>query len=202
MEALGGRGGTASTYSWPRHWMGWVVSVTSWPRFRRRKRTPLSHWKGGWVGPRAGLGTESRGKILLPLPGIEPRSPGFDRWTYTIYRTAVTWIHHTVPSRNSLVSKPLNGNYMKLSLSSVVKWSVSSRGSSVSIVSDCRLDDRATEVRSPGQAKNFPFSLRVPTSPEAQPASCPMGTGDSFPGINADWAWRWPLTSIGEVKNE
>jgi hypothetical protein len=188
MEALGGRGGTASTYSWPRHWMGWVVSVTPWPRFRPRKRTPLSHWTGGWVGPRAGLDTEFRGKILLPLPGIEPRSSGFDRWTYTISRAAVTWIHHTVPSRNSLVSKPFNGIYMKLPFSSVVKWSVRSPGSSVSIVSDCRLDDRATEVRSPGQAKNFPFSLCVQTNSEAQLASCPMGTGGSFPGINADGA--------------
>jgi hypothetical protein len=28
------------------------------------------------VGPRAGLDTEAIGKILLPLPGIEPRLPG------------------------------------------------------------------------------------------------------------------------------
>jgi hypothetical protein len=28
------------------------------------------------VGPRAGLDTEVRGKILSPLPGIESRSPG------------------------------------------------------------------------------------------------------------------------------
>jgi hypothetical protein len=28
------------------------------------------------VGPRAGLDTEARGKILSTLPGIEPRSPG------------------------------------------------------------------------------------------------------------------------------
>jgi hypothetical protein len=28
------------------------------------------------VGPRAGLDTEAAGKILSPLPGIEPRSPG------------------------------------------------------------------------------------------------------------------------------
>jgi hypothetical protein len=28
------------------------------------------------VGLRAGLDTEVRGKILSPLPGIEPRSPG------------------------------------------------------------------------------------------------------------------------------
>jgi hypothetical protein len=28
------------------------------------------------VDPRTGLDTEARGKILSPLPGIEPRSPG------------------------------------------------------------------------------------------------------------------------------
>jgi hypothetical protein len=38
-------------------------------------KTPGTHWTGGWVGPRAGLDTEVRGKILLPLLGIEPRSP-------------------------------------------------------------------------------------------------------------------------------
>jgi hypothetical protein len=36
------------------------------------------------VGPRAGLDTEARGKILLPLPGIEPRSPGRPVRTQTL----------------------------------------------------------------------------------------------------------------------
>jgi hypothetical protein len=38
-------------------------------------RTPGTHCTGGWVGPRASLDTEARGKILSPLPGIEPQSP-------------------------------------------------------------------------------------------------------------------------------
>jgi hypothetical protein len=38
------------------------------------KGTPVpTEQEGGCVNPRAGLGTEARGKILLPLPGIEPR---------------------------------------------------------------------------------------------------------------------------------
>jgi hypothetical protein len=41
-----------------------------------RERTPGTHCTGGRVGPRAGLDTRVRGKIHLPLPGIEPRSPG------------------------------------------------------------------------------------------------------------------------------
>jgi hypothetical protein len=53
----------------------WVVSVTPRPRFTPGERTPGTHCTGGWVGPRAGLDTEARGKILSSLPGIEPRSP-------------------------------------------------------------------------------------------------------------------------------
>jgi hypothetical protein len=52
----------------------------------------------------------------------------------------------------------------------------SSLGSSVSIVSDYGLDDRAIGVRSPAGAKDFSSNLCVQTSSEAHPASCP------FPG--------------------
>jgi hypothetical protein len=34
-----------------------------------RERTPGTHCTGGWVGPRAGLDTEARAKILLPSAG-------------------------------------------------------------------------------------------------------------------------------------
>jgi hypothetical protein len=63
-----------------------------------------------------------------------------------------------------------------------VKWS---RGSSVSIVSGYGLDDRAIEVRSPVEAKDFSSSLCVQTGSEAHPASCAMGTGRPFPGGKA-----------------
>jgi hypothetical protein len=53
-----------------------VVSVTPRPRFCPGEGTPGAHCTGGWVGPIAGLDIEARGKILLPLPGIQPRSPG------------------------------------------------------------------------------------------------------------------------------
>jgi hypothetical protein len=45
---------------------GRVVSFTPRPRFSPRERTPGTHCSGGWVGPRAGLDTEDRGKILCP----------------------------------------------------------------------------------------------------------------------------------------
>jgi hypothetical protein len=57
-----------------------------------------------------------------------------------------------------------------------------SRVSSVSIVSDYGLDDRAIGVRSPAEAKGFFSSLCVQTGSEAHPASCTMGTGGPFPG--------------------
>jgi hypothetical protein len=57
-------------------------------------------------------------------------------------------------------------------------------GSSVSIVSDYGLDDRAIGVRSPAGAKDF-SSICVQTGYEAHPASCTMGTGGHFPGGKA-----------------
>jgi hypothetical protein len=65
--------------------MGWVVSVTPRPLFTPGERTAGTHWTGGWVGPRAGLNTEVRGTILLPLPGIEPRLPGRPVRSQTLY---------------------------------------------------------------------------------------------------------------------
>jgi hypothetical protein len=60
-----------------------------------------------------------------------------------------------------------------------------SRVSSGSIVSDYGLDDRAIEVRSPAEAKDFSSNLCVQTGSGAYPASCTMGTGGPFPGGKA-----------------
>jgi hypothetical protein len=67
-----------STYSF----MTSALDVGEWSASRpgraltQGKGTPGTHCTGGWVGPTGGLDTEARGKILSPLPGIEPRSPG------------------------------------------------------------------------------------------------------------------------------
>jgi hypothetical protein len=42
-------------------------------------------------------------------------------------------------------------------------------------VSDYRQDDRATGIRSPGEAEDFSSSLCVQTSSEAHPPSYPLG---------------------------
>jgi hypothetical protein len=55
-------------------------------------------------------------------------------------------------------------------------------GSSVSIVSDYGLNDRAIGVRSPTEAEDFSSNVCVKTSSGAHPASCPMGTGGPFSG--------------------
>jgi hypothetical protein len=62
-----------------------VVSVTQRPRFSPGERNPGIHCTGGWVGPKAGLDTESRRKILSPLPGIEPRSYSRPARSQTLY---------------------------------------------------------------------------------------------------------------------
>jgi hypothetical protein len=62
---------------------GWVVSVTPRPRFSPGERTPGTHRREDWVGPRAGMGTEARGKRLSP--GIELQSPGRPARSLTLY---------------------------------------------------------------------------------------------------------------------
>jgi hypothetical protein len=49
--------------------MGWVVSVMPRQRFTPGVRTSGTHCTGGWVGPRASLDTEVRGKLLCPYRG-------------------------------------------------------------------------------------------------------------------------------------
>jgi hypothetical protein len=81
MEALGGRGGIAPTHSR-------VVSITPRSRF-----TPGTHCTGGWVGPRAGLDTEVRGKILCPCRGSNPDRPVLQPVVrhYTAWATPAPW---------------------------------------------------------------------------------------------------------------
>jgi hypothetical protein len=54
-------------------------------------------------------------------------------------------------------------------------------GSSVSIVSGYGLDDRAIEVRSSAEARDFSSNLCVQTSSGAHPASYPVDTRGPFP---------------------
>jgi hypothetical protein len=51
----------------------------------------------------------------------------------------------------------------------------------VSIVYGYGLDDRAIEVRYPAEGNYIFSNLRVQTGSGAHQASCPVGTGESFP---------------------
>jgi hypothetical protein len=57
-----------------------------------------------------------------------------------------------------------------------------SQGSSVSTISGYRLDDRAIEVRSPAEAKNFSSNLCLQ---DGSWAFCTVGIGGPFPGTKA-----------------
>jgi hypothetical protein len=46
-------------------------------------------------------------------------------------------------------------------------------------------DDRGSRVRFPTGAGNFSLHHRVQNGSGAHPASCPMGTRSSFPGVKA-----------------
>jgi hypothetical protein len=54
---------------------GWVVSITPRPPFTPGGRAPGTHCIGGWVGPRAGLDAEVRGKILCLCRGSNSDRP-------------------------------------------------------------------------------------------------------------------------------
>jgi hypothetical protein len=74
----------------------------------------------------------------------------------------------------------------------------------LSTVSGCELDDRANEIRSLAEARDFSSNLCVQASFGAHPASCTMDTGGPFPGAkerprhDADQS----PTSIADVVNE
>jgi hypothetical protein len=56
------------------------------------ERTPGTHWLGSWVGPRAGLNAEARGKILCR--GSNPGRP--------IRSQALYWLNYPGSSRESI----------------------------------------------------------------------------------------------------
>jgi hypothetical protein len=77
-------------------------------------------------------------------------------------------------------------------------------GSSVSIVSDYRLDDRTIGVRSLAGAKDFSSILCVQTGSGAHPAFCPMGNkgpfsgGKAQPGRDADHSPPYSAEVVNE----
>jgi hypothetical protein len=90
MMALGGRGSIALLiFDLGTRW-GWVVKVTPRPRFKPGESTPGTHCTGGWVGTRAGLDTDTRGKILCLCRGWNPDRPVRSQTLY--------WLSYPAPT--------------------------------------------------------------------------------------------------------
>jgi hypothetical protein len=79
-----GRRIIAPTHSRIRHKMWWAVSVMV-SRALARGKNPRYPFRRGWMGPRAGVNKQATGKILSPLPGIEPRSRGRPTRSQTLH---------------------------------------------------------------------------------------------------------------------
>jgi hypothetical protein len=94
------------------------------------------------------------------------------------------------------------GKYHETIHKSELQPIIKSRDSSVGIALGYGLDDRVSRVRFPAGAENFSLHQRVQNGSGAHPASYPMGTRGSFPGV------KWPEReadhsppSTAEVKN-
>jgi hypothetical protein len=72
MAALGGRGDIAATHFLPLHYMGVSGQRHSPAALCPAERTTGNHYTGGWVGLRAGLDIEVRGKIHCLRRGSNP----------------------------------------------------------------------------------------------------------------------------------
>jgi hypothetical protein len=72
MQATRGRGCIAPTHSWPWQevWVSGQHHILA--ALYLCRRTPGTHWVGGWADLKAGLDTEARGKILRLCWGLNP----------------------------------------------------------------------------------------------------------------------------------
>jgi hypothetical protein len=73
---------------------GWVVSVTPPAALYPRGKDHHTHWIGGWVGPRAGLGLDAgaRRKILCPCRGSNPDRPACSQTQYWLSYRGSYWL--------------------------------------------------------------------------------------------------------------
>jgi hypothetical protein len=74
-----------------------VVSITPRPRSTPGERAPGTHCIGGWVGPRAGLDAEVRGKVLCLCRGSNPCHPVRSQTLY--------WLSYRAPKAVEIPSK-------------------------------------------------------------------------------------------------
>jgi hypothetical protein len=71
-----------------------------------------------------------------------------------------------------------------------------SRDGVVGMETRLRTRKPGNRISIPGRIRYFPLLRNVQTNPCVHPASCLVGTGESFLGDEAVVVWNWPLTSI------
>jgi hypothetical protein len=114
-----------NSYSFTTSALDEVEWSASRPRLRLTpgERTPGTHCTGGWVDPRE-TGHKGKMKNLLPLPGIEHRSPSrpVRSQTLTDWATRVQWIKsyscfafdNTLISEHSTIYRVIGVSYSNL----------------------------------------------------------------------------------------
>jgi hypothetical protein len=61
-------------------------------------KDPSTHWIRGWVGVRAGLNTEARGKILCLCQGSNPSPPVYSQTIYILsYSSSCKYVSNYLP---------------------------------------------------------------------------------------------------------
>jgi hypothetical protein len=100
---------------------------------RPGKGPPGTHWTGGWVGPRAGLDTEERGKILCPCRGSNPHRPvvqpvvrHYTDWATPAHAVSCTGSNLELVTHNGATKYPMTmwGCYWNKTVR-IHRWSVS-----------------------------------------------------------------------------
>jgi hypothetical protein len=122
MKASRGRGSIPPNHSWPCHYMGMsgqchaLVTLYPW------KNTPSTNWIGGWVGLRAGLDTEARGKVLCLCQGSNPGHPVCSQTLYSLSYPS----HKVVKNCHSITASYLDDPNFESQLHDRLLWVVMS----------------------------------------------------------------------------
>jgi hypothetical protein len=97
MKTYGGIGCIDAYFLDLRTNLRWVVCFTPRPLYPR-ERALGTHWRRGWVGPRAGLDDMEKTKFLT-LPGLELRTFGRPTRSQSLYRLCHV-VRHTLSYSN------------------------------------------------------------------------------------------------------
>jgi hypothetical protein len=101
---------------------GWVVSVTLRPRFSPWERAPVPTVQDAGWAPKPVWTQRLQEKILSPLPGIEPRSPGRLARNQTLYWLSYPAHMFLVGTLNTSLYINLRSVVIDISMSAIGCW--------------------------------------------------------------------------------